>query len=64
MVKWSSIFVDQQGERLVKFVLPVENRHDGRELPIDIKIISHQDWHRHQVWDDIWRVIYRALPPI
>jgi hypothetical protein len=66
IVKWSSMFVDQdqQGERLVKLVLPVENRHVGRELQFDIKIISHQDWHRHQVWDDIWRVIYRVLPPI
>jgi hypothetical protein len=65
MVKWSSIHVDeQQGERLVKFVLPVENRHVGRELPITIKIISHQDWHRHQMWDDLWRVRYRVLPPM
>jgi hypothetical protein len=65
MVNWSSIHVDdQRGERLVKFVLPIENRHVGRELPIIIKIISHQDWHRHQVWDDLWRVSYRVLPPM
>jgi hypothetical protein len=64
IVKWSSMYVDQRGERLVKFVLPVENRHVGRELPIDIKIISHQDWHRHQVWDDFWWVCYRVLPPM
>jgi hypothetical protein len=64
MVKWSSMFVEQQGDGLVKLVLPVENRQVGRELPIDIKIISHQDWHRHQVWDDFWRVIYRVLPPV
>ena len=65
MVKWSSIYVDDQaGERLVKFVLPIENRHVGRELPIVVKIISHQDWHRHQMWDDFWHVIYRVLPPM
>ena len=64
MVKWSSIYVDDQaGERLVKFVLPIENRHVGRELPITVKIVSHQDWHRHQVWDDVWQVTYRVLPP-
>jgi hypothetical protein len=33
-------------------------------LPIVIKILSHQDWHRHQVWDDFWQVIYRVLPPM
>jgi hypothetical protein len=65
IVKWSSMYKDdQRGERLLKFVLPVENRHVGRELPIDIKIISHQDWHRHQVWDDFWHVTYRVLPPM
>jgi hypothetical protein len=66
IVKWSPIrYADEQrGEGLLKFVLPVENRHVGRELPIDIKIISHQDWHRHQMWDDFWRVIYRVLPPM
>jgi hypothetical protein len=66
MVKWSSLFadLDQQGDRLVKFVLHVENRHVGRELPIDIKIISRRDWHRDQYWDDFWRVSYRVLPPI
>jgi hypothetical protein len=62
-VKWSSgIDVDQRGERLVKFVLLVENRHVQREMPIDIKILSHQDWHRHRMWDDFWQVIYRVLP--
>jgi hypothetical protein len=49
---------------LVKFVLLLENRHVQREMPIDIKISSHQDWHRHRVWDDFWRVIYRVLPPM
>jgi hypothetical protein len=54
-VKWSSIYVDDQaGERLVKFVFPIENRHVERELPIAVRIISHQDWHRHQMWDDFW----------
>jgi hypothetical protein len=66
IVKWSPIIHgdDQQGERLLKFVLPIVNRHVGRELQIDIKILSHQDWHRHQLWDDLWRVIYRVLPPM
>jgi hypothetical protein len=63
-VKWSESMHDQQGERLLKFVLPVENRHVQREMPIYIKIISHQDWHRHQMWDDFWQVIYRVLPPM
>jgi hypothetical protein len=65
IVKWAADYADnQQGERFVKFVLPIENRHVGRELPITAKIISHQDWHRHQVWDDYWRFIYRVLPPV
>lgn len=64
IVKWSSLYEDQRGERLLKFVLPVENRHVGRELTISIKIISHQDWHRHQMWDDFWNVTYRVLPPV
>jgi hypothetical protein len=65
IVRWSSIATELQGgDRLIKLVLPVENKHVGRELPIDIKIISHQDWHRHQLFDDFWRVIYRVLPPI
>ena len=39
MVKWSSNYVDDQaGERLVKFVLPIENQHVGRELPISVKL--------------------------
>jgi hypothetical protein len=64
LVKWSLLNEGPQGDRLVKFVLSIENRHVGRELPIDIKLISFQDWHRHQLWDDLWRVIYRVLPPI
>jgi hypothetical protein len=65
MVTWAIIApVVQQGDRFVKFVLPIENRHVGRELPIDITIISHQDWHRDQMFDDFWRVIYRVLPPM
>jgi hypothetical protein len=65
MVKWSSFASEfQRDERLVKLVLPIENKHVGRELPIDIQIISHQGWHRHQLFDDLWRVIYRVLPPI
>jgi hypothetical protein len=46
IVKWSSIIYgdDQRGEQLLKFVLPVENRHVGRELQIDIKIGS--SWKR------------------
>lgn len=64
VVKWSAIIEEQQGDRLVKFILPVENRHVGRQLPINIKIISHQDWHRHQMFDDFWQVTYRVLPPM
>jgi len=65
IVKWAANYVDHQpGERLVKFVLPIEDRHVGYQMPIVIKIISHQDWHRHQVWDDFWQVIYRVLPPV
>ena len=66
IVKWAIIasMPHQEGDRLVKFVLPIENQHVGRELPIDIKIISHQDWHRDQMFDDFWRVVYRVLPPM
>jgi len=64
-VTWTeNVVVDHRGERKVKFVLPVENRHVQREMPINIKIISHRDWHRHQVRDDCWKVIYRVLPPV
>jgi hypothetical protein len=44
-VKWTEVFVDQKGERKVKLVVLVENRHVQREMPIDIKVISHRDWH-------------------
>jgi hypothetical protein len=65
IVKWVILApVVQEGDRLVKFVLPIENQHVARELPIDIKIISHQDWHRDQMFDDFWRVVYRVLPPM
>ena len=64
-VVWSVANAEQQrGDRLVKFVLPIENRLIGRDLKIDIIIISHQDWHRDRLWDDFWWVIYCVLPPI
>jgi hypothetical protein len=40
------------------------SRVGTKMLPIVIKILSHQDWHRHQVWDDFWQVIYRVLTPM
>ena len=65
MVNWASNYIDAQvGERLVKFVLPIENRHVAREMPIIVKIISLLDWHRHQRFDDFWQIIYRVLPPM
>lgn len=47
------------------FSLTIANRHVTQSgLPIQVKIISDRDWHRHGTFDAMFVATYSVLPPV
>lgn len=64
-IKWGPTYAAFEGDRLKKLILPIENQHVSRKLPIIIQVISNKDWHRlGPYFDDFWVANYRVLPPV
>ena len=64
-VKWGPISANAEGDRLKQLILPIENKHVSRKMPIIIQVISNRDWHRlGPYFDDFWSASYRVLQPL
>ena len=64
-VRWSPSVEWITGDRMVKLILPIEEKHVAQNLAINVQIVSKKAWHRFAGGiDDGWHFTYKVLPPL
>jgi Swt1-like HEPN len=64
-IEWSVQMANGESGSGRVFPLTIANHHVTQDgLPIEVRIISNLDWHKHGVYDAKTFVLYSVLPPI